>query len=263
VVGAADGVSDAGADTAGAVIGGLAGGAASYWLGAKYDLSLADARTIGAGATWGAVEFGLLTDAFGGTNEKTTHDEVFVGASIGMTLGALGSIAYASNHGLSAGDVTMVDSLAGMGVVGGLTIGELMQPYASEAYSLNAAIGAAGGLVVGLWLAPDHEVSTSRMLRIDGAAAIGAGAPWLLYAAIQDSSTTGDERVFGLLSTAGLVTGAYLGWRWTRDDDAKPALAKKQQDRLEIGALGVRPATTSLAPTTGRGVVVDLLRGTW
>src|SRR5262249_26966158 len=59
VVGAGDGVSGVAADTAGGIVGGLAGGALGWWLGDRYDVSYADARTIGAAGTWGAIEFGF------------------------------------------------------------------------------------------------------------------------------------------------------------------------------------------------------------
>jgi len=260
VVGAGDGISDAGDDAIGASIGAVAGGLGSWWAGSRYDVSFADARTIGAGASWGAVTFGLLTDVVGGSDVHTSHDEIMVGSSIGLALGTLGGVAYASNHVLSANDVTVVDSLATMGAIGGFSVGELMQPYANEAYSLNAALGAAGGVVVGLYLAPDHEASTARMARIDGLAALGAGLPWAVYGIAHSSDSTADERVFGLLSAAGMLTGAYVGLRWTDGMDDVPDTSKKS---VEVGALGVRPAITPLAPSTGRGLVVDVLRASW
>ena len=263
VVGAGDGVSGAGADTAGAIIGGLAGGGLAYWLGDSHDVTFTQARTVGSGMTWGALEFAFLTDAVGGTNVHTTHDEITVGSSIGLALGTLGGIAYAKDGSLSAGDVTLVDSFAGMGVIGGYTVGEIMQPYASEAYSLNAAIGAAAGVAVGLYLAPDTEISSARMLRVDGVAAAGAAAPWLIYAAVRSPDTHADERVFGLLSTAGLLGGLWLGFHWTRDYDEKH-LASEHDKKLELGALSIRPPTTPLArDERAGGLVVDFARGSF
>ena len=52
-----------------------------------------------------------------------------------------------------------------------------------------------------------------------GLSALGGAVPFLLYAAIHDSHSRVDERVVGLLSTGGLVGGAYLGFRITRGMD--------------------------------------------
>ena len=90
-VGAAGGESSGGADTAGALIGGLVGGGLGWWVGKHYDVSLAHARAVGAGTTWGAVAFGLFTDAVGGSDKPTTHDEVFVGAGVGALVGTFGA----------------------------------------------------------------------------------------------------------------------------------------------------------------------------
>jgi hypothetical protein len=262
IVGAGDGISKAGSDTAGIAIGALAGGGLAWWLGDHYDVSFTEARTVGAGATWGAVEFGLLTDVVGGAGQHTTHDEVAVGSSIGLALGTIAGIAYAKDRTLTSNDITLIDSLATMGAFGGFSIGELMQPYANEAYSLNSAIGVAGGVVIGLWVAPDTEISSARMLRVDAVAAIGAGVPWALYGVFHSSSTTADERTFGLLSAGGMLAGLYLGLRWTRDYDDTHLSAKPKS--VEVGALGVRPPTTPLAPNeNARGLVVDVLRGSF
>ncbi len=247
-----------GGEAAGAILGGLAGGGLGYWLGGKRHTSVATARTFGVGATWGAITFAFMTDAVGGSNVSTTHHDVFLGAGLGTGLGAAAGLWLARRHPLTTADATIVDSFGGFGVAGGLAIGELMQPYATEAYSLNAALGAAGGALVGLWVASNHDISTRRMLRVDGAAAIGAAAPWLLYAAIQSSDSTADERICGLLSAGGLVAGAYLGFRFTRKLDRQPVAPTAPA--LEVGALGIRPASTPLAPSTGRGMIVDLAR---
>jgi hypothetical protein len=263
-VGAGGGESSGGADTGGALIGGLVGGGLGWWVGKHYDVSLAHARAVGAGTTWGAVAFGLFTDAVGGSDKPTTHDEVFVGSGVGALVGTFGAAVYADNHhDLTTGDVTLIDSLASIGLVGGVDVGELMQPYSTEAYSLNAALGVAGGVVVGMYAAPRVELSTRRLVRVDAAAAVGAGAPWLLYALVHSDSTHADERIFGVVSAAGMLTGAYLGLRWTRGMDDKKVAVRRRGRSIELGALDVRPATTPLAPTTGRGLIVDLARGAW
>ncbi|MCE9573646.1 MAG: hypothetical protein K8W52_10860, partial [Deltaproteobacteria bacterium] len=250
-----------GGEAAGAIIGGLAGGALGYWVGGKRHTSVASARTFGVGATWGGIALAFMADAVGGSNQPTTHHDVFIGAALGTGIGAAGGLWLARTHPLTADGATIVDSFGGLGVAGGLAIGELMQPYATEAYSLNAALGAAGGALVGLYVASNHTISSRRMARVDGIAALGGAAPWLLYAAIQTKSSTADERICGLLSAGGLVAGLWLGFRVTRKLD-QPRVAPTAPT-VEVGALGIRPASTPLAPSVGRGMIVDLARATW
>jgi hypothetical protein len=201
--------------------------------------------------------------------QGTTGREVLVSASIGSTLAGLGGYAYMRTTKLTRGDVALVDTLAGIGAVGGLTLGMVMQPAQSEAYSLNAVIGIAGGVAVGLIAAPRTNTTPRRMLRVAGLAAAGGAAPFLLYAAIHTSSSTADERVTGLLSTGGLVVGAYLGFRFTRGmddgldtldgkpkkevvDDAPIALVgRSSAGRWGLGGLGVQPLSPALAPQHG------------
>src|SRR5690606_26528065 len=112
-----------------------------------------------------------------------------------------------------------VDTLAGIGTVGGLTMGMLMQPAQPEAYAVNSIIGAAGGVIAGIVAAPNTNTTPRRMLRVAGLSAAGGAVPFLLYGAIYDSGSKADERVVGLLSSVGLVGGAYLGFRLTRGMD--------------------------------------------
>jgi hypothetical protein len=150
--------------------------------------------------------------------------------------------------------------------VGGLTIGMLMQPAESEAYSLNAALGVAGGVIAGYIAAPQTNTTPRRMLRVAGLAAAGGAAPFLVYALVQSSSSTVDERITGLLSTGGLVIGAYLGFRFTRgmDDgldrlDGKPTvddspialIGRSSAGRWGLGGLGIQPLSPALAPQHG------------
>jgi hypothetical protein len=144
----------------------------------------------------------------------------------------------------------------------------VMQPAESEAYSLNSVIGIAGGVVLGYIVAPQTNTTPRRMLRVAGLAAAGAAAPFLLYAVIRSSSSTADERVTGVLSTGGLVLGAYLGFRFTRGmdegldtldgkpnkevDDAPIALVgRSSAGRWGVGGLGIQPLSPVLAPQHG------------
>jgi len=260
----------------GAVPVGLAAGVAGAFalprLTDKLHWSEAEVRTVGAATVWGGVIGGLFGDV---VSQHTTAREVLVSASIGSTLAGLGGYAYMRTTKLTRGDVALVDTLAGIGAVGGLTLGMVMQPAQSEAYSLNAVLGIAGGVAVGLIAAPQTNTTPRRMLRVAGLAALGGAAPFLLYAAIHTSSSTADERVTGLLSTGGLVVGAYLGFRFTRGmddgldtldgkprkevvDDAPIALVgRTSAGRWGLGGLGVQPLSPVLAPQ--HGVALQLL----
>jgi hypothetical protein len=142
-----------------------------------------------------------------------------------------------------------------------------MQPAESEAYSVNAILGTAGGVLVGLIAAPKTNTTQRRMLRVAGASALGGAVPFLLYAGIRDDGGVGDERITGLLSSAGLVAGAWLGFRLTRGmdvdrdvhprkprevEDAPPALLSRHSDgRWTHGGLAVQPLSQTLAPQRG------------
>jgi hypothetical protein len=230
----------------------------------------AQIRTMGAGSVWGGVIGGLFADTV--KTSGTSPREVMVGASLVSTAGALAGAALASKNSYTSGDIALVDTFAGMGTLGGFTIGMLMQPAESEAYSLNAILGAAGGIVVGLIAAPETNTTPRRMLRVAGAAAIGGGTPFLLYAAIRDSSTKADERVTGLLSSVGLVAGAWIGFRLTRDmdlgldilggktkdgDDAPPAvIGRSSAGHWGLGALTIQPLSTKLSSQPGMAVPI-------
>ena len=199
------------------------------------------------------------------------------GAAIGSTLGLLGGYAMSRKDQYTRGDVALVDTLAGIGAVGGLTMGMLMQPAEGEAYSVNSIIGTAGGVIVGLVAAPQPNTTPKRMMRVAGVAAIGGAAPFLLYAAIRDTSSKGDERLTGALSSIGLVGGLILGFRLTRHidegldtKDGKPApvddapagvVGRHSDGRWSLGALAVQPLSLELAPQPG--LAVPFLGGAW
>jgi hypothetical protein len=245
---------------------GLAGALALPRLTDKLHWTEAEVRTVGAATVWGGAIGGLFGDI--ADTKGTTSRQVLVSASVGATVAGLGGYALMRRAPLTRGDVALVDTLAGIGGVGGLTIGMLMQPAKSEAYSLNSVLGIAGGVAVGLYLAPQTNTTPRRMLRVAGLAALGGATPFLLYAAIHDSSSTADERITGLLSSGGLVLGAYLGFRFTRGmddgldtidgkpkkevDDAPVALVgRSSTGRWGLGGLGVQPLSPVLAPQHG------------
>lgn len=247
---------------AGAIPVGLAAGAAgAVVLAPVLDRHLDEAqiRTVGSGTVWGGVIGGLFADLTTGVgigSSGTTGRQVLVGASIGSTLGGLGGLALAKQHELTRGDVALVDTLAGIGTFGGFTIGMLMQPAQSEAYDLNAVLGAAGGIVAGLVAAPSTNTTPRRMVRVAEYAMAGGAVPFILLPVTGASS--GAERVVGALSSIGLVGGAILGFRSTKDwdkgqdaaagaHDAPPAIVGRASDGTwAVGTPGLEPLSVQL-----------------
>ncbi|HLL21831.1 MAG TPA: hypothetical protein VK427_06860 [Kofleriaceae bacterium] len=220
------------------------------------------ARRLGSGIAWGGIAGGAFADAV--SVDGTTPTHVAVGAAVGASLGGLASYGLAKHVRQTRGDVALMDTLAGIGGVGGLTIGMLMQPAEGEAYSVNAILGIAGGLVVGYVAAPQTNTTERRMLRVAGLSLAGAALPFLLYAGIYDEGTDSDERLVGGLATAGLLAGAYVGFRLTRSldagedvlegrtDDAPIALIGRHSDgRWRANGVAIAPTSPLLAPQPG------------
>jgi hypothetical protein len=264
----------------GAVPVGLAAGlAAGVYLPRQLDggtWTEGKVRTMGSASVWGGVIGGLAGDL--GKKDGTSARVVLVGASIGSTAGVVGGYVLGRENRYTPGDIALVDTLAGIGAIGGISIGMLMQPAETEAYSLNAIIGATAGVITGLVAAPETNTTPRRMVRVAGAAAIGGAAPFLLYAAIYDGNSEGDERATGALSALGMVAGAYIGFRMTRDmdrgldimgtkkappeDGVPPALlGRSASGAWSIGALAVQPLSPQLSPQPGMSVPV--VGGAW
>lgn len=261
---------------AGAVPLGLVGGAVAAFgvprLVKSWDA--AKVRTVGSGTVWGGTVGGLFSEIVLGSNGRSPSPRgILLGATIGATAGGVGGWLLDRERPPTRGDVALVDTFAGMGTAGGLTLGMLMQPAETEAYSLNAMLGAAAGVAVGLIAAPQTNTTPRRMVRVAGLAAAGGAAPFLLYAAINDSSTDSDERLTGALSTLGLVGGAWLGFYLTRNmdvgldvpDGASPArtdappsvIGRGSDGQWQLGGIGLM--TTSAALTNRPGVGLTLL----
>lgn len=235
----------------------------------------AQIRTTGSMNLWGGVLGGFFGQAVtgAGDDKSPTATGVLLGASIGATAGLLTGAALAKNHRLTTGDVALVDTLAGIGTIGGLTMGMLMQPVQNEAYAVNAILGGAGGIVVGVIAGPMTNTTQRRMLRVAGLSAAGGALPFLLYAGIYSSDSRGDERLVGALSSLGLVGGAYLGFRLTRgmdagldvnehakpgSDDAPAAALRRSSDGTwAAGGLVLQPLSPTLA-TNQRGLALTL-----
>ncbi len=215
----------------GAVLAGLigagAGFAGSWWLTDRYPVTTGQSIAIASGGTWGVTEFALFGDAVTGTDSDA--NDVWKFAAVGGLAGLGAGTWYAARFDPTEDEMTFVNSLGAIGAGGGLLVGVGIQPPESEAYSINALVGSLGGLAVGLALADAAQVSSRRMLYIDGAAAAGAAVPWLLlYPLIKDGETENDEQAAGWLSALTLGGGAIAGWYLTRglDDDAEAQAAR-------------------------------------
>lgn len=267
------------------IVTGLGGGLLARMVVRKQSWDEAQVRTVGSLNAWGSVIGGFFGQAVTGAGEgpdsEPTASGVLLGGSIGGATGLLVGGLMAKDHKLTRGDVALVDTFAGMGTIGGLTLGMLMQPVQPEAYAVNAILGAAGGIAVGVIAGPNTNTTPRRMLRVAGLAAAGGALPFLLYAGIYDSSTDSDERLVGFLSSAGLVAGAYLGFRMTKgmdagldvhthdkpaaSDDAPAALIRRSSDGTwAAGGLALQPMSSRLA--TGErtmSIGATLLGGTF
>lgn len=255
---------------------GLGAGLLSRRIVRTLDWDEAQVRTAGSINLWGGVVGGLFAGAVTGAGDGPPSGKgVLLGASIGSTVGLVGGGALARAHKLTRGDVALVDTLAGIGAVGGLTMGMLMQPAQPEAYAVNSILGVAGGVVAGVIAAPSTNTTPRRMLRVAGLSAAGGAIPFLLYAGIYDEDTDGDEQVVGFLSSVGLIGGAYLGFKLTRGmdagmdvhgrkraDDAPPAAVARNSDgSWTIGGLGMQPLSRQLSST--HGMTFSVLGGTF
>ena len=274
VGGAALGLGLAGADEdAGAgLLGGAAlGGVAGYYVARRGAWTAREAHLLGTGIVWGTTAGALFADVVSGTT-GTSDSDVAAGAGIGALGGAVVGGAMTLNHALTLDDVALVHSLSLWGGVAGLTTAVAIDPPEGEAYSLNAALGVAAGYVVGQLAARRADISTRRLVRINALALAGAAIPLLLWRATDDSASVtdaanGGQQAWGLLATAGLVGGAYLGFRWTRgldrggaapDPSAPPALLQRGGDGAwNGGGVGLAPVRH------GRGATLTLVGGRW
>jgi hypothetical protein len=257
-----------------AAVGAVGAGLLGNRIGKRWDE--AQVRTVGAGSVWGGVAGAFFAETVQGANGGTiTAPAILLGASIGSVVGGAGGVGLAYNHKLTRGDVALVDTFAGIGAAGGLTLGMLMQPAQNEAYSLNAVIGTGAGIAVALIAAPQTNTTPRRMIHVAGLAAAGGAIPFLLYAGINDSSSSADERVTGLLSSIGLAGGCWLGFYLTRHmdegldvpdgqaapkQDAPPAVVGRSSDgRWDLGGLGLM--TTAVSPE--HAATLSLVGATW
>jgi len=218
----------------GAVLAGLlgagAGFAGSWWLTDRYPVTTGQSIAIASGGTWGVTELALFGDAVTGTDSDA--NDVWKFAAVGGLAGLGAGTWYAAEFAPTEDEMTFVNSLGAIGAGGGLLVGVGIQPPETEAYSINALVGSLGGLGVGLALSDSVQVSSRRMLYIDLAGVAGAAVPWLLlYPLIKDGESENDEQAAGWLSALTLGGGAIAGWYLTRGlDDEGGAQARAARD---------------------------------
>lgn len=262
-LGLSDDDGDGEPEALGAVAGGAVGGALAYGLARLRGYDAAAAHQLGSGLLWGGVAGALFADVVSGL-EDTTATDLAIGAGAGAVGGAIIGLGLRHDD-LTVGDAAVIDVSAALGTVVGLQLGAAMQPPETEAYTLNASLGAIAGYGVGHWLARRLDVSAGRAAKVGALGAIGAGAPWLLWMAVADDASDDDEQAFAWLSMAGLAGGLYLGTRWTRDDvgagpdDAPPALVR----RSSRGGWTLGGPTLTPTRGRGRGAVAPLVAGAW
>lgn len=187
-----------------------------------------------------------------------------VGALAGAGLGA----AFRKSEWLTRADVFAVDSWTAMGLLGALSFTAMTKPVESEAYSVSGVLGTVGGAITGLVMAKRRDISVKRMTRIDLWAAAGGLGPWLLFAAASDKDRSAAQ-TWGLLSTGGLVLGAWLGFRTTRTMDAAtpssiadaPAgvVQRDSDGTWRPGVISLEPIGGELGPALGSGAAVDVV----
>lgn len=256
-------------DTSVAILGGLAGAVGGGYLGNRWLRSWrrGDTRIMGSTSMWGGVAGGLLVDVMT-YNAGATSSEIAMGVSLGTILGGLAGYGLAQSQDFTAGQVAVVDSAALLGGGVGISLGFVMQPITSQAYSANAALGVAGGFVLATLLAKQVSPSEQRMAKITGLAAVGALVPWLGYS-ITDGSATAQQWAGGL-SIVGTIVGAYAGYHFTRS----PTVSRERLDLLAVSPallqrssagqwrLGVAaPRSLGYALTTDQATVFDVAAG--
>ena len=227
-------------------------------------------RTLASGVVWGGAIGGLFADAVKVDATKGSH--IAIGAGIGAAAGGALGYAVGKKRKPTRGDAALLDTLAGIGGAGGLTLGMLMQPVEGEAYSVNAIVGIAAGALVGYVAGPQTNTTERRMLRVAGMSLAGGALPFLLYAGIYDDTTDNDEQLVGALATAGLLGGAFIGFRLTRNmdlgkdlpaDEAADApialIGRHSNGRWSTNGIGVAPAVLSPQP----GLTFSLVGARW
>jgi len=142
-----------------------------------------------------------------------------------------------------------------------------MAPPESEAFTMNATIGAMSGYLLGHVIARRVDVAPGRVAKVTALGVAGAALPWVFWKASEDPTTDDDEQAFGALSLAGLAGGVYLGVRLTRDASPDPLrdapVALLRRDARGTWAMGGPAFTPVASPRGGRGLAVTVVGASW
>jgi hypothetical protein len=226
-------------------------------------------------ASIGAVIGGFLGDVASADTKPSEEDgdpvntESAGGVVAGVLLGGLAGLAvgagFRNAQWMTTDDIAVIDSFAGMGMMGSLSLGGVMQPAEAEGYSMNAVIGTTVGTATGFYIAKNRNISGRRIGRVDLWAATGALVPWAIFAVAQGNQD--GAQVAGFFSLAGMVGGAWLGFRLTRDWDDEPGPAATADAPMAMFRRHSDGGWTLGAPTVQPlpegGASLGVLSGRW
>ena len=247
------------------VSGGVAGGAAGYWIGDSTHPSKAQLAAVMSSTTWGAslgLMFAHIADAPESPDcvcpDDTRAGDYLLTSAVMSTVG-LGAGAWLATRNPSRDDVALVNSFGGYGLVGAFMLGVAMDPAEARGYSLNAVFGSGAGLATGLWLADRDDVPAQRIAYVDLGVGAGALAPWLFYG-LAGGGSSGERQVTGVASLGLGALGGWLAWRWTHGVGAPRATATAAADDLAAAPPALLSRSSrgawSLAPVAPRPFVL-------
>ena len=229
---------------------GGAGLGAALGLAASWDLS----PPAGAGvaalsvAQWGIVGGALAGWAVADTAEEEDDESrrAAQGALFGGAFGGLLGVVALHRTRPTVGTVAAIDALGAGGCTAAVLISRVLDPPSDGAHAVRCLVGAAGGLAIGAWGAPEWEATARRTGWVSLGAAIGASSALLVAPLLADDETDIDERAVAGLALAGLTTGGVYAWYWTIDPDETPGDAAVLAPRPTILA-GARGAVPGIA----------------
>lgn len=273
-------VDDAGntGDITGAAIPvGLAIGGGGIYLGSylakKYDR--AGGKALSSGAIWGMYNFAHIGNVF--TGEGTNSNDIYRSMALGGLAGGGLAHLYVRKYTPTEGEVAVVNSGSFIGSGIGLMLAAAVDPPRGDAYSLNLTLGSMAGIGAGIYFRDDLIATSKRMTYVNLGALGGALVPWILVYPFVDGEDGGDYQTAGFLSALTMGGGAYLAWRFTKDEvpakdslegpdavatSAPALLQRSDRGQWNLGSPMPRPMyNQQLAPATGFSMGADVLSG--
>jgi len=254
----------------------LAGGGIylGSYLAKKYDRG--GGKALSAGAVWGMYNFAHIGNVF--TGEETNGNDIYRSMALGGLAGGGLAHLYVRKFEPTEGEVAVVNSGSLIGTGAGLMLGVAMDPPRGDAYSINATLGSLAGIGAGIYFRDDLVATPKRMVMVNLGALGGALVPWVFVYPFLDGQDGGDYQTAGFLSALSMGGGAYLAWRFTKDEvpaddvlqegpnslaEAAPALLQRSQTGdWNLASPLPRPMHNQrLAPATGFSMGADILSG--